>query len=65
MDAVSALKYNAASHTVVLKVLELAPTERQGEPTEGGAEGLRDPGGIWSPLWINWLGLPRYVTRAF
>ncbi|XP_073455578.1 ligand of Numb protein X 2-like [Aquarana catesbeiana] len=61
MDAVSALKCNAASHTVVLKVLELAPTEQQGEPTEGGAEGLRDPGGIWSPLWIHWLDLPSYL----
>ncbi|XP_018421835.1 PREDICTED: ligand of Numb protein X 2-like [Nanorana parkeri] len=58
MDAVSALKSNAASHTVVLKVLELAPTERQGEPTEGAAESMRDPGGIWSPLWVHWLGLP-------
>ncbi|KAM3911726.1 ligand of Numb protein X 2-like [Leptodactylus fuscus] len=57
MDAVAALKSNAASHTVVLKVLELV-TERHGETTEGGAEVMRDPGGIWSPLWVHWFSLP-------
>ncbi|XP_068103657.1 ligand of Numb protein X 2-like [Hyperolius riggenbachi] len=58
MDAVSALKSNAASHTVILKALELPAAERQGEPTEGAAEVMRDPGGVWSPLWVQWLGLP-------
>ncbi|XP_063793263.1 ligand of Numb protein X 2-like [Pseudophryne corroboree] len=57
LDAVTALKSNAASHTVVLKVLELASVERPGEVTEGGVV-ARDPGGIWSPLWAHWLGLP-------
>ncbi|XP_075040513.1 ligand of Numb protein X 2-like [Mixophyes fleayi] len=58
LDAVSALKSNAASHTVVLKVLELAVGERPGDAAEGGVEVMRDPGGIWSPLWAQWLGLP-------
>ncbi|KAG8553811.1 hypothetical protein GDO81_003555 [Engystomops pustulosus] len=58
MDAVAALKSNAASHTVVLKTLELPVTERHGEPTEGGVEVTRDPGGIWSPLWVYWFSLP-------
>ncbi|KAM9326797.1 ligand of Numb protein X 2-like [Gastrophryne carolinensis] len=57
MDAVSALKSNAASHTVILKVLELAATERQAEASDGTPELTRDPGGIWSPLWVQWLGL--------
>ncbi|KAM4020291.1 ligand of Numb protein X 2-like isoform 1-T4 [Anomaloglossus baeobatrachus] len=58
LDAVSALKSNAASHTVVLKTLELVVTERHGETTEGGVEVTRDPGGIWSPLWVHWFNLP-------
>ncbi|CAJ0925698.1 unnamed protein product [Ranitomeya imitator] len=58
LDAVSALKSNAASHTVVLKTLELVVTERHGDTTEGGVEVTRDPGGIWSPLWVHWFHLP-------
>lgn len=58
MDSVSALKSNAASHTVVLKTLELVVAERHGENTEGGVEVTRDPGGIWSPLWVHWFSLP-------
>ncbi|XP_075429640.1 ligand of Numb protein X 2-like [Ascaphus truei] len=53
LEAVSALKSNAASHTVVLKVLEVAS-----EAAEGAAEVPRDPGGVWSPLWVTWLALP-------
>ncbi|KAG9478535.1 hypothetical protein GDO78_013537 [Eleutherodactylus coqui] len=58
LDAVSALKSNAASHTVVLKTLELLAAERHGETPEGGAEVSRDPSGIWSPLWVHWFSLP-------
>ncbi|XP_073403643.1 ligand of Numb protein X 2-like [Dendrobates tinctorius] len=58
LDAVSALKSNAASHTVLLKTLELVVNERHGETTEGGVEVTRDPGGIWSPLWVHWFHLP-------
>ncbi|XP_075691848.1 ligand of Numb protein X 2-like [Rhinoderma darwinii] len=59
LDAVSALKSNAASHAVVLKTLELVVPERHGETSEGGGvEVTRDPGGIWSPLWVHWFSLP-------
>ncbi|KAM4662374.1 ligand of Numb protein X 2-like isoform 1-T4 [Discoglossus pictus] len=58
LDAVAALKANAASHTVVLKALEFPVGERSGESSEGAAEVMRDPGGVWSPLWVSWLTLP-------
>ncbi|KAM4696624.1 ligand of Numb protein X 2-like isoform 1-T2 [Rhinophrynus dorsalis] len=56
LDAVSALKSSAASHTVVLKALEMG--ERLMEAADGAAEVTREPGGIWSPLWVSWLSLP-------
>ncbi|KAM8952363.1 ligand of Numb protein X 2-like [Pelodytes ibericus] len=58
LDAVSALKSNAASHTVVLKALEFAMGERPIEVAEGTIEIPRERGGIWSPLWVSWLSLP-------
>ncbi|KAE8584249.1 hypothetical protein XENTR_v10020879 [Xenopus tropicalis] len=57
-DAISALKTNAASHTVVLKALEVTVGERLDEPVEHAAGVTREPGGIWSPLWVYWLALP-------
>ncbi|XP_074864082.1 ligand of Numb protein X 2-like isoform X1 [Carettochelys insculpta] len=55
-EAVSALKSNAASHTVVLKALEMLVPE----PPEPSLE-IREHGFSWSPLWITWLGLPTYL----
>ncbi|XP_053329593.1 ligand of Numb protein X 2-like [Spea bombifrons] len=58
LDAVSALKTNAASHNVVLKALELTGVERHGEVSDGDGEMSRERGRIWSPLWVSWLALP-------
>lgn len=55
-EAVSALKSNAASHSVVLKALEiLSPNSTEPSPD------IKEQGFGWSPLWITWLGLPRYA----
>ncbi|EMP35459.1 Ligand of Numb protein X 2 [Chelonia mydas] len=59
-EAVSALKYNAASHTVVLKALEILVPERVPEPIDPSSD-IREHGFSWSPLWITWLGLPTYL----
>ncbi|KAH1165076.1 ligand of Numb protein X 2-like [Mauremys mutica] len=59
-EAVSALKSNAASHTVVLKALEILVPERVPEPTDPSSD-IREHGFSWSPLWITWLGLPIYL----
>lgn len=56
-EAVSALKSNAASHSVVLKALEIIPLNAP-EPSLD----IKEQGFSWSPLWIMWLGLPRYVV---
>ncbi|XP_063288145.1 ligand of Numb protein X 2-like isoform X2 [Pelobates fuscus] len=58
LEAVSVLKSNAASHTVVLKTLEFALGEKPNEVIEGTAEIPRERGGMWSPLWVSWLSLP-------
>ncbi|NXI45064.1 LNX2 protein, partial [Galbula dea] len=55
-EAVSALKSNAASHSVVLKALEiLSPNSTEPSPD------IKEQGFSWSPLWITWLGLPSYL----
>uniref|UniRef100_K7FY60 Ligand of numb-protein X 2 n=1 Tax=Pelodiscus sinensis TaxID=13735 RepID=K7FY60_PELSI len=59
-EAVSALKSNAASHTVVLKALEILLPERVPESTDPLSD-IREHGFSWSPLWITWLGLPSYL----
>ncbi|NXX62383.1 LNX2 protein, partial [Scopus umbretta] len=55
-EAVSALKSNAASHSVVLKALEILSLNS----TEPSLD-IKEPGFSWSPLWITWLGLPRLI----
>ncbi|NXG50885.1 LNX2 protein, partial [Psilopogon haemacephalus] len=55
-EAVAALKSNAASHSVVLKALEILCLNSP-EPSPD----LKEQGFGWSPLWITWLGLPRYI----
>lgn len=59
-EAVSVLKLNAASSTVMLKVLELPDSEAgstSDELLEAGKENSYD----WSPLWVMWLSLPSYL----
>ncbi|XP_041051582.1 ligand of Numb protein X 2b isoform X2 [Carcharodon carcharias] len=59
-EAVSVLKLNAASSTVVLRVLEFPNIETSSaaeELLEAGKENDYD----WSPLWVMWLGLPSYL----
>ncbi|XP_032993509.1 ligand of Numb protein X 2-like [Lacerta agilis] len=61
-EAVSALKSNAALHTVTLKALEIVVTEKTPEFTE--APDTRESGfswASWAPLWIMWLGLPSHL----
>ncbi|XP_034969409.1 ligand of Numb protein X 2 isoform X2 [Zootoca vivipara] len=61
-EAVSALKSNAALHTVTLKALEIVITENTSEFTE--APDTRENGfswASWAPLWIMWLGLPSHL----
>uniref|UniRef100_A0A8B9FIX4 Ligand of Numb protein X 2 n=1 Tax=Amazona collaria TaxID=241587 RepID=A0A8B9FIX4_9PSIT len=55
-EAVSALKSNAASHSVILKALEIVPLNAP-EPSLD----IKEQGFSWSPLWITWLGLPSYL----
>ncbi|NXJ13550.1 LNX2 protein, partial [Odontophorus gujanensis] len=55
-EAVSALKSNAASHSVILKALEILSTD----PTDPSLD-IKERGFSWSPLWITWLGLPSYL----
>ncbi|NXA07564.1 LNX2 protein, partial [Sapayoa aenigma] len=55
-EAVSALKSNAASHSVTLKALEIICLNCP-EPSPD----IREQGFSWSPLWITWLGLPSYL----
>ncbi|KFO80136.1 Ligand of Numb protein X 2, partial [Cuculus canorus] len=55
-EAVSALKSNAASHSVVLKALEIVSLNS----TEQSLD-IKEQGFSWSPLWITWLGLPSYL----
>uniref|UniRef100_A0A8B9SCS8 Ligand of Numb protein X 2-like n=1 Tax=Apteryx owenii TaxID=8824 RepID=A0A8B9SCS8_APTOW len=55
-EAVSALKSNAASHSVVLKALEILVSD----PTDPSLD-IKEQGFGWSPLWITWLGLPSYL----
>uniref|UniRef100_A0A8D2L292 LNX2 protein n=1 Tax=Varanus komodoensis TaxID=61221 RepID=A0A8D2L292_VARKO len=58
-DAVSALKANAALHTVTLKALEIVAPEQASESPEG-LDG-RELGFSWAPLWTMWLGLPSHL----
>nr|XP_056715608.1 ligand of Numb protein X 2-like [Euleptes europaea] len=62
-EAVSALKSNAALHTVVLKALEIVVPEKTFESVE--IPESRDGGGFswasWAPLWVRWLGLPSHL----
>ncbi|XP_029852346.1 ligand of Numb protein X 2-like [Aquila chrysaetos chrysaetos] len=55
-EAVSALKSNAASHSVILKALEIISLNSP-EPSLD----IKEQGFSWSPLWITWLGLPSYL----
>ncbi|XP_002195801.3 ligand of Numb protein X 2 [Taeniopygia guttata] len=55
-EAVSALKSNAASHSVTLKALEILSLNCPEPPLD-----IREQGFSWSPLWITWLGLPSYL----
>ncbi|NWX82292.1 LNX2 protein, partial [Nothoprocta ornata] len=55
-EAVSALKSNAASHSVVLKALEILVSDPTDPPLD-----MKEQGFGWSPLWIMWLGLPSYL----
>ncbi|PKU32646.1 ligand of numb protein x 2-like [Limosa lapponica baueri] len=55
-EAVSALKSNAASHSVVLKALEIISVNS----TEPSLD-IKEQGFSWSPLWITWLGLPSHL----
>ncbi|NWS72239.1 LNX2 protein, partial [Crotophaga sulcirostris] len=55
-EAVSALKSNAASHSVVLKAMEIVSLNS----TEPSLD-IKEQGFSWSPLWITWLGLPSYL----
>ncbi|XP_065499234.1 ligand of Numb protein X 2-like [Caloenas nicobarica] len=55
-EAVSALKSNAASHSVVLKALEIISVN-SAEPSLD----IKEQGFSWSPLWITWLGLPSHL----
>ncbi|XP_078403600.1 ligand of Numb protein X 2b [Cetorhinus maximus] len=59
-EAVSVLKLNAASSTVLLRVLEFPNIETSSaaeELLEAGKENDYD----WTPLWVMWLGLPSYL----
>ncbi|XP_072361751.1 ligand of Numb protein X 2b isoform X2 [Scyliorhinus torazame] len=59
-EAVSVLKLNAASSTVLLRVLEFPNIDMSSaaeEPPETSKENDYD----WSPLWVMWLGLPSYL----
>nr|XP_020639993.1 ligand of Numb protein X 2-like [Pogona vitticeps]XP_020639994.1 ligand of Numb protein X 2-like [Pogona vitticeps]XP_020639995.1 ligand of Numb protein X 2-like [Pogona vitticeps] len=58
-EAVSALKSNAALHTVVLKALEIVVPEKATEFLE--APDSRENRFSWAPLWITWLGLPSHL----
>lgn len=55
-EAVSALKSNAASHSVVLKALEILASDSTDPSLD-----IKERGFSWSPLWITWLGLPSYL----
>ncbi|KAL8181183.1 UNVERIFIED_CONTAM: hypothetical protein K2H54_049185, partial [Gekko kuhli] len=58
-QAISALKSNAALHTVVLKALEIIVPEESLESPE--IPESRESGfgwASWTPLWVRWLGLP-------
>uniref|UniRef100_A0A8C3V7R9 Ligand of Numb protein X 2-like n=1 Tax=Catharus ustulatus TaxID=91951 RepID=A0A8C3V7R9_CATUS len=55
-EAVSALKSNAASHSVTLKALEILSLNSPEASLD-----IREQGFSWSPLWITWLGLPSYL----
>ncbi|XP_069468654.1 ligand of Numb protein X 2-like [Ambystoma mexicanum] len=57
LEAVTALKSNAASHTVVLKALELPVPERDFDSSEEPSTS-RERGNVWSPYWVTWLALP-------
>ncbi|XP_061454612.1 ligand of Numb protein X 2-like [Rhineura floridana] len=61
-EAVTALKSNAALHTVALKALEIVVPERASESTD--TPETRESGfrwASWAPLWIMWLGLPSHL----
>ncbi|NXC32439.1 LNX2 protein, partial [Campylorhamphus procurvoides] len=55
-EAVSALKSNAASHSVTLKALEILAVNS----TEPSLD-MKEQTFSSSPLWITWLGLPGYL----
>ncbi|NWR95160.1 LNX2 protein, partial [Furnarius figulus] len=55
-EAVSALKSNAASHSVTLKALEMVAVNC----TEPSLD-MKEQTFSSSPLWITWLGLPGYL----
>ncbi|XP_062997786.1 ligand of Numb protein X 2-like [Elgaria multicarinata webbii] len=61
-EAVSALKSNAALHTVALKALEIVVPEQTSESAE--TPDTRENGfswATWAPLWTMWLGLPSHL----
>uniref|UniRef100_UPI00398E740B ligand of Numb protein X 2b n=1 Tax=Pristiophorus japonicus TaxID=55135 RepID=UPI00398E740B len=59
-EAVSVLKLNAASSTVVLRVLEFPNTDTS-SAAEELLEACKENDYDWSPLWVMWLGLPSYL----
>ncbi|XP_054852519.1 ligand of Numb protein X 2-like [Eublepharis macularius] len=58
-EAVSALKSNAALHTVVLKALEIVVPEKTFESAEMPES--KFGWASWAPLWVRWLGLPSHL----
>uniref|UniRef100_V9KKL5 Ligand of Numb protein X 2-like protein n=1 Tax=Callorhinchus milii TaxID=7868 RepID=V9KKL5_CALMI len=62
-EAVSVLKVNAASASVLLRALEF-PSSEESPPALGDdepPEPSKDNEYDWAPLWIMWLGLPSYL----
>ncbi|XP_029463542.1 ligand of Numb protein X 2-like [Rhinatrema bivittatum] len=60
-EAVAALKSNTASHSVVLKTLEVPAADGTVDPPEAAADPARGRESVWSPLWIMWLALPGFL----
>lgn len=60
------LKASAASAAVVLTALEVQIVEEAAQTSEEqpGAFSENEYDASWSPSWVMWLGLPRYLPRA-
>lgn len=57
------LKASAASSVITLKALEVEVLEEQAQINEEMSTiSENEYDASWSPSWVMWLGLPRYVT---